>query len=582
MKQAWVGVNEYLDGTSRAHAALVVALAVVAGVLEAVLLILVVSGAVGVADDTARVEVELPLAGEQAMSVGSVLGFATAAGVVILMVHACIAWLTARLASKALHSVRREAITAFVGASWERQSVDREGALQETSSTLAVNTASLLLHFGSLATGVAGLVVLLSAALFVSPPATAVVVVFGGCLFVLLRPIGRRTRRLGRRFTTSNSLVNESLTQWSGLAMELRVFGVEDAEASRMIRLSEHASQAMARSGFMGRFGSDLFKDVAILFLVAAVGLMSTVDAVPLASTGAVVLLIVRSLSYAQMTNSAAQTLNEKAANLEALQERMRSLRASQQIRGRRSMSEIGTIEFEDVSYDYPGARLGVRDVTLAIAPGEAIGIIGPSGGGKSTLTQVLLRLRTPTHGRVVAGGLDYVDIDANAWNRMVALVPQEPRLFEGTVADNISFFRKGFSRDEIEVAAAAAHVADDIRSLPNSFDTRLGPRGDGISGGQKQRIAIARALLGNPQLLVLDEPTSALDVRSEQMIRAAIEEMHGKTTMVIVAHRLTTLSCCDRVVAMDGGEIKGVGTLAEALRRVELDNELLDGRILE
>ena len=142
-------------------------------------------------------------------------------------------------------------------------------------------------------------------------------------------------------------------------------------------------------------------------------------------------------------------------------------------------------------------------------------------------------------------------------------------------MADNIAFLRTGITREAIEAAAASAHVVDDILRLPQGFDTELGPRGAGLSGGQKQRIAIARALVGEPQLLVLDEPTSALDVRSEQLLQQTIQDLKGRVTLVIVAHRLTTLACCDRVIAMADGRVQTIGTLEEALARLSFGEDV-------
>jgi ABC-type multidrug transport system fused ATPase/permease subunit len=175
----------------------------------------------------------------------------------------------------------------------------------------------------------------------------------------------------------------------------------------------------------------------------------------------------------------------------------------------------------------------------------------------------------------VTVSGILYEEIEPASWHRLVTLVPQEPKLFQGSVADNIAFLRPGIAREQVEHAAALAHVLDDIRALPSGFDTELGPRGVGLSGGQKQRIAIARALVGEPQLLVLDEPTSALDVRSEQLLQQTIQNLKGRVTLVIVAHRLTTLACCDRVIAMANGRIQTIGTLEEALARVSFGEDV-------
>jgi ABC-type multidrug transport system fused ATPase/permease subunit len=362
----------------------------------------------------------------------------------------------------------------------------------------------------------------------------------------------------------ANSEFTEGVTQWSTLAMELRVFGVEEIEADRLVRQNHQTSAALARSRFMSRIGSDLYKDLAILFLVGAVGGLLLFSEVDIAAVGAVVLLIVRSLSYAQSTNSSLQSVNELSPNLDSLLARLSSLEGSAEHVGTTALDAIDDIELDDVGYDYEPGRAGIDGVTLTLHSGEAVGVIGPSGGGKSTLVQVLLRLRPPTRGTVSVSGVPYEDIDAASWHRLVTLVPQEPKLFQGTVAENIAFFRHGVTRDQVEEAARLAHVLDDVLALPSGFDTELGPRGSGLSGGQKQRIAIARALVGAPRLLVLDEPSSALDVRSERLLQQTIEDLKGHVTLVIVAHRLTTLTCCDRVIAMANGRIQAIGTLEE------------------
>ena len=194
--------------------------------------------------------------------------------------------------------------------------------------------------------------------------------------------------------------------------------------------------------------------------------------------------------------------------------------------------------------------------------------MVGPSGSGKTTLAQLILRLRLPSSGSVTVGGVDYSTFSDADWSQLVALVPQEPRLLESTATENIRFYRDRYSTDHVRAAAAAAHVLDDLERLPQGLDTVLGPRGGGLSGGQRQRVTIARALLGRPQLLVLDEPTSALDVQSERLLTRTIGELKSTTTMLIVAHRLSTLKSCDRIVVMQDGGIETIGTASELLAR--------------
>jgi ABC-type multidrug transport system fused ATPase/permease subunit len=161
--------------------------------------------------------------------------------------------------------------------------------------------------------------------------------------------------------------------------------------------------------------------------------------------------------------------------------------------------------------------------------------------------------------------GVDLADIDDDDWTRICALVPQDPRLIEGTIAENIRFFRARITEDEIHRAAELAHLADAIHALPDGFETKLGARSQGLSGGQRQRLAIARALAGNPQVLVLDEPTSALDSASEELFRQTLHELRGRVTLVVIAHRPTTIDVCDTVITVDDGAITSTTSRRES-----------------
>jgi ABC-type multidrug transport system fused ATPase/permease subunit len=195
--------------------------------------------------------------------------------------------------------------------------------------------------------------------------------------------------------------------------------------------------------------------------------------------------------------------------------------------------------------------------VSFEVPKGEIIGIVGPSGSGKSTLVQLLLRLRTPTSGRILVDGVDLESLSVDDWYGRVSFVSQETRLFAGTIADNIRFFRT-VDQADVERAAKLAYIHDDIVSWPLGYDTPVGERGGQLSGGQRQRLCIARALVEDPDIIVFDEPTSALDVKSESIMRDTMLDLAPRRTVFVVAHRLSTLSICDRIMVILGGEMQG------------------------
>lgn len=542
--------------------ALVTAAGTIAGLAEAGVLVLVVRVALAVTvDDPSAITV--PLVSVEP-STGQLLWTAVVLSLVAMALHVGLARLTARISADVLINVRSRAIDAYGRASWERQAQEREGALQETVSSLAGNSGQLANTYANGLASLLSLVTLLATAALVDPLAMAVVVLFGAALSLSFRPLTRLTRRRARAYVRSNSKFAEDVSQMSSLSMELRVFGVQE-QASAELRDSVRRTAALSyRMRVTQRLGWSLYRDIAVLFVVLAIGALYLMSEDALLGAGTVVILVVRALNSAQALQRNLQTVNELSPNLDMLLERLEALEAAAELRGERPLPALHSLELHDVTYEYVSGDGALRGITLRIEPGEVLGIVGPSGGGKSTLVQVLLRLRHPREGVVMVNGLPAEEFQEADWARLVALVPQEPKLMEASIADNIRFLREGITDDQVRAAARDAHVEAELLAQPAGFDTQLGPRGTGLSGGQKQRLAIARALVGQPQLIVLDEPTSALDHESERRLQETIRGLKGRVTLVIVAHRTTTLASCDRLVVIRNGSIDGLGTPAE------------------
>jgi subfamily B ATP-binding cassette protein HlyB/CyaB len=228
----------------------------------------------------------------------------------------------------------------------------------------------------------------------------------------------------------------------------------------------------------------------------------------------------------------------------------------------------MGAIEFDQVSFRYrPDASDVIRQISLKVAPGEVIGIVGRSGSGKSTLTKLVQRLYVPDRGRVLIDGQDLSIIDTTSLRHQMGVVLQENMLFNRSIRANIALSNPSLDLERIIAAAKLAGAHDFICELAEGYDTIIGEHGVGLSGGQRQRIAIARALIANPKILIFDEATSALDYESEKIIQDNMRQICIGRTVLIIAHRLSAVRTADRIIVMERGQIAEMGSHDELLQ---------------
>jgi ATP-binding cassette subfamily B protein len=234
---------------------------------------------------------------------------------------------------------------------------------------------------------------------------------------------------------------------------------------------------------------------------------------------------------------------------------------------GARDLPLKGHVRYEGVTFGY-GPEPVLKEVSLEAKPGEVIAVVGPTGAGKTTLVNLLVRFFDPWSGRVTVDGHDVRDLQVRSLRRQVALVLQDPFLFPLTVAENLAYGRPDATREQVVAAAVAANADEFVRRLPDGYDTVIGQRGATLSGGEKQRLSIARALLKSAPILILDEPTSALDARTESLLLGALERLMAGRTTFIIAHRLSTIRGADRILVLEGGKIVEHGRHDELLAR--------------
>ena len=242
---------------------------------------------------------------------------------------------------------------------------------------------------------------------------------------------------------------------------------------------------------------------------------------------------------------------------------------------------EVSEIRLEGVGFAYREGVKVLEGVELVVPGGSTVALVGPSGAGKTTLTDLICRFHDPTEGRILLNGVDLRDYRLAEYRSLLAVVQQETFLFDGTVHENIAYGRRRASRAEVMEAARRANAHGFVCDLPDGYDTVIGERGLKLSGGQRQRLAIARAILADPAILVLDEATSSLDTESERLIQLAMQELlRGRTTFVI-AHRLSTVRDADLMVVLERGRVVEVGRPDDLLERRGRYWEMVEGQRL-
>ncbi len=532
---------------------------ILSGLAEASILILLAEVGTTIAKGAKTTDVRLgPLSGHHSLGTLFIVAGAFALARLALQIPASV--LPARIAAEVQSGLRTKLFHAFTRASWEVQSRDREGHLQETMTSQVIQATGGVLQATTLLTALFTFTVLMGTALYQNPLAAGVVLVTAVALFAALRPLNRMGVKRARALSASQMEYAGGIGEAIRVAEETHVFGVEEAQRERIDEFVAKSKALFFSSQLVGRLTPNLYQSLMYVLLIAGLAVISLAGSGHAASLGAVVLLLVRAGTYGQQIQGAFQSLRQSLPFVERLQEATRRYEESAPSWGSEPVEGVQTVAFDDVSFAYREGRPVLKEMSFEVRGGETIGVIGPSGAGKSTLIQILLQLRVPTGGRYLVNGKGAGQISSADWHRLVAYVPQEPRLLHASVADNIRYFRD-VGPEDVERAARLARIHDDITAWPEGYDTIVGPRADAVSGGQQQRLCLARALAARPAVLILDEPTSALDPHSERLIQESLSALKDELTLFIIAHRMSTLDICDRVMVVIDGRLAAFDT---------------------
>jgi ABC-type multidrug transport system fused ATPase/permease subunit len=495
-------------------------------------------------------------------SVGTLIAFALGLALLRMALQFPLSILPAQISSSVQARLRHRLFAAFSVASWAVQSRDREGQLQDIMTTQVTQATGAVMQSTVLITTALSFIVMLVTAFALNPLGAFVVMAVFLVLFAMLRPGRELAKRIARSLSGSQIKYAGAVAEAVRTAEETQVFGVAQVQQRRIGVFIETARKYFFRLQLLSKLISNLYLSLIYLMLIGFLALVWLSGGSHAGSLGAVVLLLVRASSNGQQLAATYQAVNQSIPFIERVHDVTRHYEESRPRDAGAALAKVQTIAFEGVSYAYRPGRPVLRDVSFETAGAQAIGIIGPSGAGKSTLVQILLQLRAPVEGRYLINGESGEQFARADWHRLVSYVPQEPRLLHASVADNIRYFRD-LDDAAVERAARLARIHDDVIEWANGYDTLVGPRADAVSGGQQQRICLARALAARPEMLVLDEPTSALDPHSETLIQESLGTLRDELTLFIIAHRMSTLDICDRVMVIIDGRLVAFDTRA-------------------
>jgi subfamily B ATP-binding cassette protein MsbA len=464
---------------------------------------------------------------------------------------------------------RRLAFRRLMEADYGKLVLRDSGSFQNLITGESMRVTEALGVISHLLVNICSLIVFLVMLLLISWQLVVVMVLGTFAAYAVSMLLGGKARQAGQIVTSTHALLATRLESiLSGLRM-VRIFGAEDREIQRFNAYSGALRQGFMRVQLLKAATGPISDTFYLCVFVGIVGVSSQIH-VPLASVITFVLIVARLQPHVKDIHWCRVQLSGLGSAVDAMADFLQEFPGrGASVKGKRFEGMSDRIRFDRVAFSYgEGREPTLRGISFTIQKKRTTAIVGGSGAGKSTLVNLLLRLYEPSSGCISADGHPVDKFDVASWRARFALAGQDAELLDGTILENVRYGRPSASLQDAEAAAEKAGILAFIRGLPSAWDTRVGGRGVRLSGGQRQRLGIARAILREPDLLILDEATNSLDSLTEAEVQGAIEAMAGKITLVVIAHKLSTVMSADHAIVLRNGEIEEQGTPQQLLVR--------------
>ena len=477
--------------------------------------------------------------------------------------------IAARIVYGYQRDLRHALFSHMMYAGWPFLSRQRIGNLEQLLTTNTLYASQIFSNISTSALIVSKILIYIAVAVNVSWWVAALSLVIGAAISFILKPIFYRTRAIGLEAErTTRGLAHFVGEHVIGMKA-LKAMALESPVVERANVLFERMRYLNLRTVILRSYLGTIVQLTGVVFVAVVFVIMYRSADFSIAAFGVIVYAMNQIFSQIQAGQEQLHTVISLTPYIEGSLAYVDEAKHNVEARGgERSFSIQKGLTFKDVSFSYPERGQVLSRVSFSLPKGSLTAIIGPSGAGKTTIADLLLRLVEPQSGTIFADDLEVREIPVAAWRTHIGYVSQDAVLLNDTIESNISFYDPSVTREGVIKAAKLANVHDFIEGLPQGYDTHIGDRGILLSGGQRQRVALARVLARKPELLVLDEATSSLDAESERAIQAAIEGLHGDITVLVIAHRMTTVGGADRILVVDRGTVVESGTPHDLLSK--------------
>ncbi len=466
-------------------------------------------------------------------------------------------FIRARITSEYEEQLRNRLFNGILMADWPHLMKQKSGYLETILLYDVPASSGMLNQFAIVLATLGGLAVYMFVAFNVSLSISLSALVLGGVFMFLIKPLFSRIKQLARERTiTAKEATHHVSENISGIKTVKTLF-VQAGVAEKGRRYFRSLKELNVRAAFLKGLGGAFVLPLGVIFILFIFAFLYKSPNFNLAALAVIIYLVERIFTYFQGLQSSLHTANDSVPHVLSV------LNYEVEFSSHREIESSGkpfvferALEFRNVDFAYDGGKTVLSKINFVLKKGEMVGLIGPSGVGKTTLVDLILRLLTPSQGQILLDGQEIAKIGQREWYRNIGYVSQDIFLMNDTIASNIKFYDDAISNEAMIEAAKQANIYDFIIGRPEGFETIIGERGVMLSAGQRQRIVIARILARHPQLLILDEATSALDNESEIRIQESIQKLKGKITILVIAHRLSTILNTDRLISLEKGII--------------------------